>query len=433
MTFTLILSAWNNDPEYIIKGKVTDESGEALIGASVLIKGTTNGTVTDLDGEFQLKSNKKTVDLIISYTGFTTKNIKAEAGKELNISMDAGAILEDVVVVGASKRPKRVKKKRQKVQEAPAGINIRGSRANATDYYVDGIRIRGKSLYNNKIPNDPSEGYYSEESYDIIKENRFLEASGTPISTFSIDVDAASYSNMRRYILNKQMPPKDAVRIEELVNYFEYDYPEPEGEDPFAVITEVSDCPWTPEHQLVHIGLQGKKIPTEHLPASNLVFLIDVSGSMSSPNKLPLLKSSFELLIDQLRPHDRVALVVYAGAAGLVLPSTSGKDKKKILAALDQLKAGGSTAGGAGIQLAYNVARKNFVQGGNNRVILATDGDFNVGASSDNDMVRLIEKERKSGVFLTVLGFGMGNYKDSKMQKLADKDYSLLPNNDGID
>ena len=234
-------------------------------------------------------------------------------------------------------------------------------------------------------------------------------------------MDAASYSNVRRYILNNQLPPKDAVRIEELINYFEYDYPQPEGEDPFAMITEISECPWAPEHQLVHIGLQGKKIPTEHLPASNLVFLIDVSGSMNAQNRLPLLKSSFKLLTEQLRPQDRVAMVVYAGAAGLVLPSTSGKDKQKILDALDQLKSGGSTAGGAGIKLAYNIARQNFVQGGNNRVILATDGDFNVGPSSDADMVRLIEKERESGVFLTVLGFGMGNYKDSKMQKLADK------------
>jgi len=216
-------------------------------------------------------------------------------------------------------------------------------------------------------------------------------------------------------------PPKDAIRIEELVNYFNYEYPQPQDEHPFEVVTEISECPWQPQHRLVHIGLQGKKMPTEHLPASNLVFLIDVSGSMNAQNKLPLLVSSFKLLTDQLREQDRVAIVVYAGAAGMVLPPTSGADKQKIKDALSKLQAGGSTAGGAGIKLAYETARENFVKGGNNRVILATDGDFNVGASSDAALVEMIEQERESGIFLTVLGFGMGNYKDNKMQQLANK------------
>ena len=211
------------------------------------------------------------------------------------------------------------------------------------------------------------------------------------------------------------------MRIEELINYFHYDYPQPVGNDPFSINTEIGECAWNPEHKLVMIGLQGKKIPVENLPASNLVFLIDVSGSMMEPEKLPLVQRSLRMLVDQLREQDRVSLVVYAGNAGLVMPSTSGTEKKKIKDAIERLEAGGSTAGGAGIQLAYKVAEQHFVKGGNNRVILCTDGDFNVGPSSDADLLDMIEKEKKSGVFLTVLGFGMGNYKDSKMEKLADK------------
>jgi Ca-activated chloride channel homolog len=253
----------------------------------------------------------------------------------------------------------------------------------------------------------------------------------TRFQRFSIDVDAASYSNMRRFINNGQRPPKDAVRIEELVNYFDYDYSQPKDDHPFNIITEISSAPWNAKHKLVHIGLQGKRIPTENLPPSNLVFLIDVSGSMGTPNKLPLLKSSFKMLVNELRPQDHVAIVVYAGAAGLVLEPTSGADKKRIVEALDRLEAGGSTAGGAGIRLAYATARKYFKQGGNNRVILATDGDFNIGESSNAAMERLIEEEKKSGVFLTVLGFGMGNYKDSKMETLSNKgngNYAYIDN-----
>jgi Ca-activated chloride channel family protein len=259
------------------------------------------------------------------------------------------------------------------------------------------------------------------ESYDNITENDWFTALDKPLSTFSIDVDAAAYGNVRRFLTEGQLPPVDAVRIEELVNYFDYDYPEPRGAHPFSITTEVAECPWNRENRLVHIGLQGARVAVEDLPPSNLVFLIDVSGSMSPPDKLPLLKSSFRMLVDQLRPQDRVAIVVYAGAAGLVLPSTGGSHRQQILCAIDRLEAGGSTAGGAGIQLAYRVAQENFLEDGNNRIILATDGDFNVGMSSDGDMVRLIEEKRRSGVFLTVLGFGEGNLKDSKMEKIADK------------
>jgi Ca-activated chloride channel family protein len=273
-----------------------------------------------------------------------------------------------------------------------------------------------KSIANVNSPSD-----YNTEEYSTIVENNFLSPLQSPLSTFSIDVDEAAYSNIRRYLQNGSIPPAGAVRIEEMINYFDYDYPQPINDDPFAVISETSECPWNPQHKLVHIGLQGKLVPTENLPASNLVFLIDVSGSMDEPNKLPLVKASLKMLVDQLREKDKVAIAVYAGSAGLVLPSTNGTSKQRIKEAIDNLEAGGSTAGGEGIQLAYRVANANFNQGGNNRIILATDGDFNVGISSDDELVRLVEKERGSGVFLSILGFGMENYKDSKMQQLADK------------
>jgi len=260
---------------------------------------------------------------------------------------------------------------------------------------------------------------FSREQYARIVDNAFKLVMANPLSTFSIDVDRASYANMRRFLNNNQLPPPDAVRIEEMINYFVYDYPQPKGEDPFAVSMEVSRCPWNTEHQLALIGLQGLEIETEDLPPNNLVFLLDVSGSMNSPDKLPLLKSAMRLLIGQLRREDRVSIVVYAGAAGIVLEPTA--DKAKILEAINRLSAGGSTAGGAGIELAYRVARTSFIRRGNNRVILATDGDFNVGVSSDDALTRLIEQKRESGIFLSVLGFGTGNYQDSKMEKLADK------------
>ena len=234
-------------------------------------------------------------------------------------------------------------------------------------------------------------------------------------------MDNASYTNIRRFINNGQEVPKNAVRVEEMVNFFKYSYEQPKGEDPFSIQTEYSDAPWNPKHKLLKIGLQGKIIPTEKLPASNLVFLIDVSGSMDEENKLPLLKQSLKILVNELRKEDKVSIVVYAGAAGMVLPPTSGDDKKTIIDALEKLNAGGSTAGGEGIELAYKTAQENFIKNGNNRVILATDGDFNVGKSSNADMETLIEEKRKSGVFLTCLGYGMGNYKDSKMQTLANK------------
>jgi Ca-activated chloride channel family protein len=259
------------------------------------------------------------------------------------------------------------------------------------------------------------------ESYDRIVDNPFSSARDNPLSTFSVDVDRASYSNVRRFISGGQRPPKDAVRIEELVNYFTYQYPDPDDRHPFSVTTEVARTPWHAQHLLVRIGLQARRVSLAEMPANNLVFLVDVSGSMSSPDKLPLVKRALQLLVQQLREQDRVAMVVYAGAAGLVLPPTSGAHTGVILAAIEALESGGSTAGGAGIRLAYDVARQHHLPNGNNRVILATDGDFNVGASSDAEMERLIEEKRQQGTFLSVLGFGRGNLKDSKMETLADK------------
>jgi Ca-activated chloride channel family protein len=257
------------------------------------------------------------------------------------------------------------------------------------------------------------------ESYSSVVENAFKLAKDEPLSTFSADVDAASYSTIRRFINGGSLPNPDAVRIEEMVNYFTYNYPQPDNDTPVRIITETGISPWNTQHKLVKIGLKAKEIPSDNLPKSNFVFLIDVSGSMEGATRLGLVKSSLKLLVNNLREQDRVAIVVYAGAAGEVLPSTSGADKQKIREALENLQAGGSTAGGEGIQLAYRIAKKNVIEGGNNRIILCTDGDFNVGVSDNNGLERLIEKERKSGVFMSILGYGMGNYKDDKMQTLA--------------
>ncbi len=269
------------------------------------------------------------------------------------------------------------------------------------------------------------------ESYAGLEENQFESPTKSPLSTFSIDVDNAAYTNIRRFINNGQTVPKDAVRVEEMMNFFKYSYPQPQGEHPFSINTEYSESPWNKNHKLLKIGLQGKNIAMTNLPASNLVFLVDVSGSMSDENKLPLLKQSMKVLVKELRAEDKVSIVVYAGSAGVVLDPTSGNEKEKIIDAFDDLQSGGSTAGGEGIELAYKLAQQNFIKEGNNRVIIATDGDFNVGASSDSDMENLIEEKRKSGVFLTVLGYGMGNYKDSKMEILADKgngNYAYIDN-----
>lgn len=411
--------------ERTLKGFVLDTNNDPLIGATVQVKGQMKGTVTDFNGHFNLSLPDNCEFIVVAYTGYTSQEINIKGKDSIIVVLKEGLVLDDVVVtaykVPLMEQDNTTQGSIIKSKEMDAGeINIRGSRKNATSYYVGDIsNPAGSGNYaqgqGNKIRKD-----FNTEDYDLISENKFHTPKDAPLSTFSIDVDAASYANVRRFLTNGQQPPKDAVRIEELVNYFDYDYPQPKGNDPIAIITEVGECPWDLTHKLVHIGLQGKTIPTADLPASNLVFLLDVSGSMDESNKLPLVIQSFKILAEQLREKDRVAIVVYAGSSGLVLPSTSGTNKANIYEALDQLHAGGSTAGAEGIELAYQTARENFIKGGNNRVILATDGDFNVGVSSDAELIRLIEKERTSGVFLTVLGFGMGNYKDNKMEKLAD-------------
>ena len=393
------ITSFDSVKEIAIKGKVTDSSGNP-INASVHAGKVY--AVTDAQGYYHISINENEISLIFSAIGFAEQKIKVGARKTIDVKMKSlSANLQEVEVVGYGSMKSSID-----VTNSPSLLAKKQS----------GILI---SPYNRDKHYERND--YNTEDYDNIAENGFKKVADDQLSTFSIDVDAASYSNVRRFLQNNQLPPSGAVRTEEMINYFKYQYPQPKGKDPFSINTEISDCPWNSENKLLLIGLQGKTIPVENLPPSNLVFLIDVSGSMMGENRLPLVKASMKMLTDQLRESDRISIVVYAGQAGLVLPATSGSDKIKIKTAIDALQAGGSTAGGAGIQLAYATAMQNFMSKGNNRVILCTDGDFNVGASSDDEMVRLIEKERNKGIFLTVLGYGMGNYKDNKMQQLADK------------
>ena len=396
--------------ERTIKGKITgSDDGRGLPQVTVLLKGTTVGAKTDVNGNYSLRVPYKGGVLIFRYLGYITQQVRIRKSDSINVAMvpDATPFSHTIVtgVAGDSRTSKMA-------------FSVAQERKEAVEHEIS-QRIKGfknKKFYEHDDYLKPSN-----ESYAEIEENGFKSPWKNPYSTFSIDVDAAAYSNVRRFINNGQLPPSDAVKIEEMINYFTYDYKNPKGDHPFGVEHEVSTAPWNSDHKLVHIGIQGERIEMDDLPASNIVFLLDVSGSMGNANKLPLLKKSFKLLVNELRPEDKVAIVVYAGAAGEVLESTPGNEKRKILKALDRLNAGGSTAGGAGIKLAYKIAQENFIDGGNNRIILATDGDFNIGASSDKQMEDLIEEKRKSGVFLTVLGFGMNNYKDSKMEILADK------------
>ena len=493
-----------------ITGVVSDSSGP-LPGANVVVKGTTRGTQTNLDGKYAIQASVGET-LVFSFIGLDDQSKKVGQSNVINVRLTTkNNALEEVVVQGY----RTVSKKNMvsasatvsgtTIQNRPnassiqtlngqlAGINttaaagqpgskssiiIRGLGSINSNpdplYVIDGSlatekefrKIDPKLIANVSVLKDDATSTYGSkakngvvvikttkgmtkeeidqlkqpdsipvvdeyEDYEAFVENVFESPKTAPLSTFSIDVDNASYTNVRRFINNGQTVPKDAVRVEEMINFFKYQYPQPQTEHPFSINSEYSECPWNANNKLVRIGLQGKNIENENLPASNLVFLIDVSGSMDSPNRLPLLVQSLKVLVNQLRKEDKVSIVVYAGAAGLVLPPTSGDKKMTITDALDKLKAGGSTAGGQGIQLAYKIAMENFIKNGNNRVVLATDGDFNVGASSDNDMQRLIEDKRQSGVFLTCLGYGMGNYKDSKMEILANKgngNYAYIDN-----
>lgn len=432
LLLALIFSISLNAQQKIITGKITDQTGLSIPGVSIIIKGIpTNkilGTTTDSKGQYTLKVNKNDT-LQFSMVGYLIQKIKIGTTNTINVTLIADTQhLEEVVVVGYATH----RKKDMTGAIAVIQPNTKSSKNKAKEVLAGG----SYGVYSMPAPSMPPrmapEAIADNEEYKAEKEIGFKATDKDPQTTFSIDVDRAAYTNVRRFIMqNGQLPPKDAVRIEEMINYFDYNYAQPKGKDPINVETEVSDSPWNKGLKILHIGLQAKTIPTDNLPASNLVFLIDVSGSMSDPNKLPLVKTAFKLLTDQLREKDKVAIVVYAGAAGLVLPPTSGKEKNKIKDALDNLSAGGSTAGGAGIELAYKTAFENFVKDGNNRVILATDGDFNVGVSSNDDLEKLVENKRKSGIFLSVLGFGMGNYKDSKMEILSDKgngNYAYIDN-----
>ncbi len=426
-----ILTAFRENREIKITGMVRDEKGIPLSGVTVLEKqihdGKQKATTTGQDGSFSLTVSKKNSVLVFLIIGYEKQEFTV-GENEINIQIvmkPSHASLHEVVVTGYTTRKTNAKSRLTEDQYeldkksgyvTPVLLNGR----------VSGLQVNPATTKNQPVTRgdyfdqNADTSVFNTEEYDQIIENRFLTATENPLSTFSIDVDGSSYSNARRYLQQGRIPPAGSVRIEEFINYFHYDYPQPKGQYPFSINTEIGECAWSPHHRLLMIGLQGRKIPMNELPASNLVFLIDVSGSMMEPEKLPLVQRSLGMLVDQLREQDRVSLVVYAGNAGLVLPSTPGNEKTKIKEAIDRLEAGGSTAGGAGILLAYRVAEQNFKKGGNNRVILCTDGDFNVGASSDADLVGIIEKKRKTGVFLTVMGFGMGNYKDSKMEKLAD-------------
>lgn len=411
LIISLALLMTSGSSARIVTGTVVDANNDPILGVCVVLKGTTTGTVTDMDGKFSLNVPETNAVLVFSFVGFKTQEVDVKLAKTLYVMMDEEvSMLDECVVVGYA-------------QECNSNVSAPSS-----------VRIRGISSSAKK---SRSTGYYqpapdfNTEGYSAIHENGFKSPLREPLSTFSIDVDAASYSNVRRFINEGQQPVPDAVRIEEMINYFDYDYPQPKGEHPFSIIYELGTCPWNKDNKLLHIGLQGEKMSTDEVPASNLVFLIDVSGSMDSPNKLPLLVKAMKLLVSQLRPQDRVAMVVYAGSSGLVLPSTPGNQKEKINAALERLQAGGSTAGAAGLKLAYQVAEENFIKEGNNRIILATDGDFNVGPSSNAEMERMIETYRNKGIFISVTGFGMGNYKDDKMEIIADKgngNYNYIDN-----
>lgn len=459
MLFCTVANAQNSSAnQRTITGVVSDKIGP-LPGANVVVKGTSRNTQTNFDGKYHIKASKGET-LVFSFIGMNDTQVKVGDSKVINVTMKEDTMkLEEVVVQGYAKS---VSKSRtlaamqtvssktvanrpnvnviQSLKGQVAGTNITLGSGQPGSNKISVI-IRGDSSLSvdasnkNTIVQDSiiNSGLYDEndEDYGMLIENVFESPKTAPLSTFSIDVDNASYTNIRRIINAGQKVPKDAVRVEEMVNFFKYQYPQPSDEHPFSITTEYSNCPWNKDTKLVRIGLQGKILPTDTLPASNLVFLIDVSGSMSDENKLPLVKESLKVLVSQLRDEDKISIVVYAGAAGMVLPTTSGSQKQIIIDALEKLQSGGSTAGGAGIHLAYKTATDNFIKGGNNRVILATDGDFNVGASSDSDMQTLIEEKRKSGVFLTCLGYGMGNYKDSKMEILADKgngNYAYIDN-----
>jgi Ca-activated chloride channel family protein len=433
----------SNNPRHITGMVFGSNDKLPIIGATVKVEGTNVSIVTNDKGRYSINVPDGKTQLGFYYVGYQTKKVKINKSDTMNVYLDvSNQALNEVVVTGYEAK--------QNVTGSISSVDVSDAKtipAATAEQLLQG-QAAGVTVYGNSAPVSvrgmasmskryvPSPGYNNtasanDESYKRNAENSFLNTKDNPLSTFSIDVDAASYSNVRRFINNGQLPPADAVRVEEMINYFKYDLSGPTNNDPVAIHTELSSAPWNPKHRLLRIGLKARAIDMDKLPASNLVFLLDVSGSMADENKLPLVKSAMKMLVDQLRPQDRVAIVVYSGQAGLKLASTPGDKKQKIKDAIDELQAGGSTAGGAGIKLAYRIARENFMKNGNNRIIMATDGDFNVGDSSDGDMEDLITRERSSNVPITIMGVGMGNLKDSKMETLADKgngNYAYIDN-----
>ena len=409
-----------------IEGVVVDPAGQPVPGVAVALEGAEHRTATTSDrGEFSFTGLRPgAYRLRFTQIGFKTllvsAAVSAGSAPRQTFRLTAGTP-QETVTASVDELTKMPGQERKKADLPPAMISEQSAMATAAPYPAAPM-VAGRYW---PYPTRSAGG----ESYAAIDENPFRRVSSDPLSTFSVDVDTASYANVRRFLNEGSLPPADAVRIEELINYFRYDYPQPSGTDPFSVTTELAECPWNPKHRLALIGLQGRQLPDGDQPPRNLVFLIDVSGSMMSPDKLPLVRNGLRMLTDILTDRDRVAIVVYAGSSGLVLPSTPGSNRGRIHRAIAELEAGGSTNGGEGIQLAYRVARDQFIRGGINRVILATDGDFNVGITDRNALVRLIEEQRASGVFLSVLGVGTGNLNDATMETLADQgngNYSYL-------
>ena len=388
--------AQSASPAAVIEGSIVDAVGAVIPGATITLEQPPKvlaTTISNVSGQFRFeKVGLGTYTLRVALPGFKTamRNVTIARRDERvsvgSIVLEVGGLTETVTVEGLSM-----------VQTSS------GERAMA-------VRQHGRTPVK-----------FNTESYAHIVSNPFKLTTAEPLSTFAADVDTASYSNVRRFLRDGELPPPDSVRIEELINYFRFSYAEPGGQDPVSITGEVGDCPWAPTHKLALIGVRARPIDDRAPKRRSIVLLIDVSGSMTDANKLPMLKTALRMFVDTLRDDDRLAMVVYAGASGLALPTTAGSERARIHAALDQLEAGGSTNGSDGIRLAYATAREQFIEGGVNRVILATDGDFNVGVTSEGDLVRLIEQEREHGVFLSVLGVGTGNVKDSTMEKLADK------------
>jgi Ca-activated chloride channel homolog len=410
----------------VVSGRVTNPSGAPEADVLIRIAALGVGTVSAADGRYRLVIPNARIGTAARNVTITASRLGLQSLSQA-ITLSPGASLTQNFVLSTSSVSL------QEVVVTGQATTVRRERSSSppqpmsTQSQLQG-RAAGVAVQSMSAREQP----YT-ESYAAIDEPGFRSPRTAPLSTFSIDVDRASYSNVRRFLREGQRPPQDAVRIEEMVNYFAYGYAEPGRDQPFSVATDVAPCPWNERHQLLRIGLQGRHVDTRDLPPSNLVFLVDVSGSMQQANKLPLVKEALAMLVANLRAQDRISLVAYAGAAGLVLDAAPGSDKPRILEAIGRLEAGGSTAGGAGLRLAYDVARRGHIAGGNNRVILATDGDFNVGASSDAEMFRLIEQRRAEGTSLTVLGFGMGNLKDSKMEGMADRGNGSYAYIDGRD